>query len=58
MADRHEDLVRVLPEAVVVQLSYWLVARPETLRRPEVGAVVQAIRNRMVDQHDVLLGAP
>ncbi|WP_234835056.1 LysR family transcriptional regulator [Mycolicibacterium stellerae] len=58
MADRHDDLVRVLPEAVVVQLSYWLVARPETLRRPEVGAVVAAIQNRMADQHDVLLGAP
>lgn len=58
MADRHDDLVRVLPEAVVVQLSYWLVARPETLRRPEVGAVVAAIRSRMIDQHDVLLGAP
>ena len=57
MADRHEDLVRVLGEAVVVQLTYWLVARPETLRRPEVDAVVEAIRNRMADQHDVLLGA-
>jgi DNA-binding transcriptional LysR family regulator len=57
MADRHDDLVRVLPEAVAVQLSYWLVTRPETLRRPEVAAVVAAIRNRMADQRDVLLGA-
>ncbi len=28
MADRHDDLVRVLPEAVAVQLTYWLVTRP------------------------------
>lgn len=56
MADRHEDLVRVLPEELAVQLSYWLVARAETLRRPVVAAVVEAIHDRMADQHDVLLG--
>jgi DNA-binding transcriptional LysR family regulator len=56
MADRHDDLVRVLPEAVTVQLSYWLVTRPETLRRPEVAALAEAIRARVVDQRDVLLG--
>jgi DNA-binding transcriptional LysR family regulator len=57
MADRHEDLVRVLPDAVAVQLTYWLVTRAETLRRPEVAAVVNAIRDLMRDQRDVLLGA-
>ncbi|MBJ8341134.1 LysR family transcriptional regulator [Antrihabitans sp. YC3-6] len=56
MADRHNDLVRVLPNEVAVQLSYWLVVRSETLRRPEVAAVVQAIRILMVEQKDVLLG--
>ena len=56
MADRHADLVRVLPQAVAVVLSYWLVTRPETLRRPEVGALVQAIRSRVAEQRDVLLG--
>ena len=56
MADRHDDLVRVLPDAVAIRLSYWLVTRPETLRRPEVSAVVEAIRARMREQHDVLLG--
>lgn len=56
MADRHEDLVRVLPAELTVRLSYWLVARAETLRRPVVAAVVEAIRDRMADQHDVLLG--
>ena len=57
MADRHDDLVRVLPDTVSIRLTYWLVTRPETLRRPEVAAVVDAIRRRMDDQRDVLLGA-
>jgi DNA-binding transcriptional LysR family regulator len=56
MADRHDDLVRMLPDEVAIQLTYWLVTRPETLRRPEVAAVVDAIRDRMDDQRDVLLG--
>jgi DNA-binding transcriptional LysR family regulator len=56
MADRHDDLVRVLPDTVSVRLSYWLVTRAETLRRPEVAAVVGAIRDRVGDQHDALLG--
>lgn len=56
MADRHPDLVRVLPDAVSIRLTYWLVTRPETLRRPEVAAVVDAIRGRVRDQRDVLLG--
>lgn len=56
MADRHEDLVRVLPAELTVRLGYWLVARAETLRRPVVAAVVEAIQDRMVDQCDVLLG--
>ncbi|KUI21878.1 LysR family transcriptional regulator [Mycobacterium sp. GA-1285] len=56
MADRHADLVRVLRTEVSVRLTYWLVTRGETLRRPEVAAVVDAIRDRVRDQHDVLLG--
>src|SRR5690349_2014192 len=56
MADRHDDLTRVLPDAVAVQLTYWLVTRAETLRRPEVSAVVDAIRDRVHQQRDVLLG--
>ncbi|MGE2731144.1 LysR family transcriptional regulator [Mycolicibacterium vaccae] len=56
MADRHTDLVRVLPDAVSIRLTYWLVTRAETLRRPEVAAVVDAIRARVTDQRDVLLG--
>ena len=34
----------------------WLVTRAETLRRPEVAAVVDAIRERMHEQREVLLG--
>jgi DNA-binding transcriptional LysR family regulator len=56
MADRHDDLIRVLPEDVGLLLTYWLVARTETLRRPEVAALVDAIRSRMEEQRDVLLG--
>jgi len=41
---------------VAIQLTYWLVARAETLRRPEVAAVVDAIRDRVHEQRDVLLG--
>lgn len=56
MADRHDDLVRVLRDAVSVRLAYWLVARAETLRRPEVAAVVDAICARVREQRGVLLG--
>lgn len=56
MADRHDDLVRVLREEVSVQLAYWLVTRTETLRRPEVAAVVDAIRERVCEQKGMLLG--
>jgi DNA-binding transcriptional LysR family regulator len=56
MADRHDDLIRVLPEDVGLLLTYWLVARTETLRRPEVAALVDAIRARMEEQRDLLLG--
>lgn len=56
MADRHGDLVRVLADAVSVQLTYWLVTRAETLRRPEVAAVIEAIRDRMVTERNALLG--
>jgi DNA-binding transcriptional LysR family regulator len=57
MADRHEDLIRVLPDEVAIRLTYWLVTRAETLRRPEVAAVVGSIRERVDEQRDVLLGS-
>lgn len=57
MADRHADLVRVLPERVAVRLSYWLVARAETLRRPEVGAMVDALDEVFAEQRHAMLAA-
>ncbi|MFD1815604.1 LysR family transcriptional regulator [Rhodococcus gannanensis] len=55
MADRHDDLVRVLPGKVEANLAYWLVTRPEGLRRPEVAAVIGALRET-VDANRVSLG--
>lgn len=37
------ELVRVLPESTSVVLTFWLSARTENLRRPEVAAVAEAI---------------
>lgn len=56
MADRHDDLVRVLPDAITLRLAYWLVTRAETLRRPEVVAVVDALRERVTEMSAELLG--
>ncbi|QCB49283.1 LysR family transcriptional regulator [Rhodococcus sp. PAMC28707] len=56
MADRHGDLVRILDDTVATRLSYWLVTRQESLRRPEVSAVVDAIRAVVVEQRAELLG--
>ncbi|MFC4128212.1 LysR family transcriptional regulator [Nocardia rhizosphaerae] len=56
MADRHPDLVRVLADQVRVQLTYWLVSRPETLRRPEVAAVVDELRATVAERGAELLG--
>src|SRR5260370_26572043 len=47
MADRHDDLIRVLPDADAIQLTYWLVTPRDTPRRPEASAVVAAIRARV-----------
>ncbi|MHA7241002.1 LysR family transcriptional regulator [Arthrobacter sp. TMS1-12-1] len=44
MADRHPDLVRLLPRDVAEELDYWLVVRPDSLRQPSVAAVVEALR--------------
>ncbi|MGB6179607.1 MAG: LysR family transcriptional regulator [Rhodococcus sp. (in: high G+C Gram-positive bacteria)] len=56
MAERHDDLVRVLRSEVSVTLAYWLVARSETLRRPEVAVVVTALRRAVTARTGELLG--
>ncbi len=57
MADRHDDLVRVLP-TVGAELTYWLVTRTESARRPEVAVVVDAIRAIADARRAELLGEP
>jgi len=56
LADRHDDLVRVLPDLIERRLPYWLVARAEALRQPAVAAYVQALRQRVIEVEDALLG--
>lgn len=56
MADLHSDLVRLLPDQIAELLPYWMVLRPDSLRRPAVAAVVQALRDRMAEHRDALLG--
>ena len=56
MADRHPDLVRLLPEDFSERLPYWMVLRPDSLRQPAVAAVAEALRRRTVAVKDALLG--
>ncbi|MFP5367088.1 MAG: LysR substrate-binding domain-containing protein, partial [Actinomycetes bacterium] len=56
MGDLHGDLVRLLPSAISELLPYWMVLRPESLRRPAVAAVVQALREQVAEHRDWLLG--
>jgi len=56
MADRHDDLVRLLPDQVTERLPYWAVVRSESWRRPAVAAVVQALAEQMNRQRDTMLG--
>ncbi|MEO8261039.1 MAG: LysR family transcriptional regulator [Pseudolysinimonas sp.] len=56
LADPHDDLVRLLPGEIEARLPYWLVARPEALRQPAIGTFVAALRSRMAEVEDALLG--
>ncbi|MEV0950998.1 LysR family transcriptional regulator [Promicromonospora sp. NPDC050249] len=56
MADRHDDLVRLLPDEVTERLPYWAVVRSESWRRPAVAAVVQALLAEMAEERDRMLG--
>lgn len=57
MADRHADLVRLLPSDFAELLPYWMVLRPDSMRRPAVAAVVQALREETESRREELLGA-
>jgi DNA-binding transcriptional LysR family regulator len=56
MADRHADLVRLLPDEFAEQLPYWMVLRSESLRQPAVAAVADALRDRTAASEAALLG--
>ena len=56
MADRHPDLVRLLPAHIAEELDYWLVVRADSLRQPAVAAVVDALRWAMAELEPRLLG--
>lgn len=56
MADRHADLVRLLPSDFAELLPYWMVLRPDSMRRPAVAAVVQALREETESRRQELLG--
>lgn len=56
MGDRHADLVRLLPEQFAERLPYWMVLRPDSMRRPAVAAVVQAVREEVTANRESLLG--
>jgi DNA-binding transcriptional LysR family regulator len=58
MADRHADLVRLLPADFQEQLPYWMVLRPDSLRQPAVAAVVAALCQQAAAHRDALLGRP
>ncbi|MGR2753729.1 LysR family transcriptional regulator [Agromyces arachidis] len=56
LADAHDDLVRLFPDRVEERLPYWLVCRPEALRQPTALAFIAALRARMAEAADALLG--
>jgi DNA-binding transcriptional LysR family regulator len=56
MADRHDDLVRLLPDEVTERLPYWAVVRSESWRRPAVAAVVRVLGEEMARRRDRMLG--
>lgn len=55
-ADRHPDLVRLLPDVVRDRLPYRALVHPESWRRPAVAAVVDALERQVELQRDRLLG--
>ena len=56
MGDLHDDLVRLLPDQIAERLPYWMVLRPDSMRRPAVAAVVQALREQVTTHREKLLG--
>ncbi|BDV32401.1 LysR family transcriptional regulator [Microbacterium terricola] len=58
VADRHDDLVRLLPEQFAEKLPYWMIVRRESLRIPSVVAVAEALRAQTARSREMLDGVP
>lgn len=58
MADRHADLVRLLPVEFDERLPYWMVIRPEAQRQPAVVVVAAALQAQVIELAAELDGAP
>ncbi|UVI36052.1 LysR family transcriptional regulator [Brevibacterium spongiae] len=56
MADLHPDLVRLFPDTVAERLPYWMVLRPDSMRRPAIAALVQALKDQMLAFQNALEG--
>lgn len=56
MAKRHPELVRVMKDTVNIPLTYWMVARRDTLQRPEVTALARSLARQVDDMRLDLLG--
>lgn len=56
VADRHDDLVRLLRETVSERLPYWMVVRADSLRIPAVAALADALREQTARSQRMLDG--
>lgn len=56
VADRHDDLVRLLPDEFAERLPYWMIVRPESLRIPAVAALADELREATADAAGMLAG--
>lgn len=56
VGDQHQDLVQLLPEEFSELLPYWMVLRPDSVRRPPVAAVAGALREQTLAHQNALLG--
>lgn len=56
VADRHDDLVRLLPDVVSERLPYWMVVRADSLRIPAVAALADALREQTARSQGMLDG--
>lgn len=56
VADRHDDLVRLLADSVSERLPYWMVVRDDSLRIPAVAALADALREQTTRSQRMLDG--